>query len=943
MVKRFSIPISESLVYVSLDLETTGLDAENDEIIEISAIKFQDEEIIDTFESLINPHRSLSFRIQNLCGITQQEVDSAPELSLITSELVSFLGTYPVIGHSIQFDIGFLSSHGIKLANQCYDTYELANLFLPDLSDYSLSTVARHLGISYPQQHRALPDAVAAKDVFLSLLNRISSLGLDEIAEIEHLVKGSGLSLERLFHDIKILKVKTAFNDKSKPVFMTGTTTVLKKAEPLIPGEIKEPLDEAILTDILGTGSALSSAFPRYEYRQQQVEMMQAVIKAFNNEEYLIAEAGTGTGKSIAYLLPSAMFAIANSVHIVISTGTINLQEQLLNKDIPDLVEALGLQLRAVKLKGRSNYLCRRRLSILRKSGEHSQAEIRLLIRIMMWLPLTNDADKAELSMNPDQLSIWDKVCAQVDNCLGGNCPFMRRETCFLYKARQAAEEAHIIVVNHALLLSDIATGGNILPDYRYLVIDEAHHLEEVATDQFGFKITQWHFVDYLNRLSEDVDGQRYGGIVPQINYSVKTSKVTQVIQKEISELAEIIRIQCGKVRSYVIEFYNSITGFVEIHGDGKNGYEIKLRITGGIRTQPQWYRIEVSWENLSLELKGLLDTLETLTARLEPLTEHGIPDIENILLELNSLSRSGLQLYGEINALVFGPKDNFIYWASMAGRQGTITLCGAPQHVGEMLGSTIFTTNDSIVLTGATLSVNGTFDYIKERLGLEYVNELILGTPFDYANSTKIFIAGDIPEPTRTGYQQALSNILINLCRATRGRALILFTSHASLRATYAAIQAPLGEESILVVGQGIDGSPRRVLSAFADNPRAVLLGAASFWEGVDIVGDALSLLVIVRLPFSVPTDPVIEARSEMFDDPFTQYTLPQAILKFKQGFGRLIRSSTDRGVMVVLDKRIQSKNYGRSFIKSLPQAEVLTVPAGELPNRVTRWLKID
>lgn len=931
-------------VYVSLDLETTGLDPDVDSIIEISAVKFQGREEIDSYTTLVNPHRVLPFRIRMMCGITQNEVDNAPDFSEVIHELASFLGSHGIVGHSISFDMGFLSANGLKLANPTYDTYELANLFVTNITDYSLVSIAQKLGLHYPEQHRALPDAIAARDVFLTLIEKASQMSLNDLSEIERLVSGSGLLLERLLSDIKVWKAHTAFTDSGKTGETVEVPKALGKADKLIPSHHHELLNIEALTEMLKPEGALAKAFPGYEYRTQQIDMMQAIAGSLNKGEHFLVEAGTGTGKSISYLLPSMMFAKQNNVHIVISTNTINLQDQLLTKDIPDLTNALGVNVTAVQLKGRSNYLCRRRLSILKRSSDLSNYEIMLLIRIMIWLPTTRNGDKAELNISNEQVLVWNRVCAQADNCLGGSCQYFRQGICFLYSARQAAEGAHLVIVNHALLLTDIAVGSSILPEYNHLIIDEAHHLEEEATEQFGFKMAQRHFIDHIKRLTEDIGGQHRIGLLHRIVNSLSRTGVSKTIQDEVNRLIDDMCRKLDRTKSRISEFFNALKDFIELHSEDRpqNGYEVRLRITSGIRIQPGWYQVETTWENIGLLLKEIDADLGQLYSKLEVLSENKVSNYQDIMPELQSITRFGMELCDQVNALVFSPEKNFIYWVSLDSAKGAVTLFSAPEHVGALLDKAIFSKIDSVVLTSATLSTDGTFDYIKERLGLDYVNELILEAPFDYKKAVMIYVPRDIPEPGKKGYQQVLEKGIINLCLSTQGRTLILFTSHAALRATYSAVKQPLEREAISILGQGLDGSPKKLLAAFKKNPKAVLMGTASFWEGIDIVGEALSVLVIVRLPFSVPTDPVFAARSEMFDDPFHQYAVPQAILKFKQGFGRLIRARTDQGVLVVFDRRVQSKRYGPGFISSLPPCTVLSASVDELPRAATRWLNI-
>jgi len=925
-----------SEIFVSLDLETTGLDPQSDEIIEIGAVKFQGGEVVETYHTLVKPYRPLPYRIQVLTGITPREVNSAPPLAVVLGDLVSFIGDHPIIGQSIAFDLSFLSEKGISLTPQVYDTFELATILLPTLSDYSLSAVAEELGISFPLQHRALPDAMVAKEVFLALLDKARGLDSSIIAEIDRLTRGINWPLARFFRQI--------VEEKLGDVFSQGDELALdvlgkEREERLVPAPEKKPLDLGGLAKMLSTDGLMAQAFSGFEYRPEQVAMMKAVALALNEGAHLIVEAGTGTGKSIAYLLPAISFALENSVPVVISTNTINLQEQLMGKDIPDLAKVLGWGcLRYTQLKGRNNYLCLRRWNSLRMNLALTVEEVKFLLRTLVWAATTPTGDRAELSLRGGELHVWSRVCAQRESCLGGQCPYHRRGRCFLYRARRQAEGAHLIIVNHALLLSDIATGSNVLPEYSHLIIDEAHHLEDEATEQWGFEIGERDLGGYLNHLSVRMDGEHYTGFLFEINNYFRGSTVPQAIRGDTEKLAQDMRIMVEACRDRVLELFDILWHFLEAHTEDQGEYERRLRLTRAVRSQPGWTRVELAWENLSLALGNIDAGLNRLYAMIEPLPDARILDYENLMVELSSLIYHGGELHHRINSAVCQQEDEKIYWASLRGN--ILTLYAAPLHVGQALEEDLFAQKECVVLTSATLSTEGNFKYIKERLGLKEVSELLLGSSFDYVGSAMVYIPEDIPEPGQPGYQQAVEQVLIDLCRVTHGRALVLFTSYAALRASYGAIRTPLQGEDILVLGQGIDGTPRQLLQAFKTNPRAVLLGTASFWEGIDVVGEALSVLAMARLPFSVPTDPVFVARSELFDDPFNDYAIPQAVLRFKQGFGRLIRSKGDRGAIVLLDRRIKSKYYGDAFLGSLPLCVVKSGLARYLPREVASWL---
>lgn len=927
--------------YISLDLETTGLDPERDRIIEIGAVKFQGKEVLDTFHTLVNPHCPLPYRIRLLTGITTEELAAAPPFSAVAASFLSFVGSYPLVGQNINFDLNFLRSQGVSFPNITYDILELANILLPQLFDYSLPMLAKQLGVPCSVHHRALADAITAKEVFLTLLDKASELDLRLVAEINRLTMATEWSWRPLFLDLERTKMgKVSLWDREAwESDFAPLATELAQRKPLVPDSILKPLDLSWLTEILSEEGPLAEAFPAFEHRPGQVSMMQGVARALNNGQHLIVEAGTGIGKSIAYLLPAIFFALENNAHVIISTNTINLQEQLMNKDIPDLLQALGRaknhcmnsDLQVVQLKGRRNYLCLRRWDSWRKTPGLPWEEAKFLLRILVWLPSTLRGDRAELSLAGNESYLWNRICASEDNCVIEHCPYYP-DSCFLYRARQKTAGAHLIVVNHALLLSDLAKSGGILPEYSYLVIDEAHHLEEEATEQLGYQITEQDVYDCLDNL-----GDRSRLVFHLRNY-LRITPVASLRRKEIEQKVEGLQEEVKIARNRVAQLFDVLTYLLYRHPE-EGEYERHLRFTREVRRQPGWSEVELSWENLNLELGSIEAGLSQLYTMIEDLPDRRSPDLNSSLAEISSLRQQILGLRRQMNSIIASPELENIYWASLRG-QDRLYLHAAPLQVGQVLEKSLFSQKNCIVLTSATLSTEGDFDYVKGSLGLREADEMVIDAPFDYVASTMIYLPQDIPEPDKAGYQEGVGQSLIELCRATQGRTLALFTSHAALRTTYNAIQASLEEEGILILGQGIDGSPKQLLNSFKANPQSLLLGTASLWEGIDVVGGALSVLVIARLPFSVPTDPVFSARSELFDDPFNQYTIPQAALKFKQGFGRLIRSRHDRGVMVVLDRRLQTKPYGGVFLQSLPRCTVKSGRLRQMPQEVVEWL---
>lgn len=927
---------------VSLDLETTGLDPETDAITEIGAVKFLGEEVLGTFQTLVNPHRPIPYFIQILTGIRPENVEKAPSFPNVAGDLISFIGSCPVVGQNIPFDLGFLAAKGVELLNPFYDTLELANILLPSLPEHGLFSLAKALGVPTTPRHRALADAIAAKDVFLALLLRAAQLSPTTLKELNRLAAKSSWPLRQLLISLEESKSEVALSGREVEATQAFKVATRGRPEPLIPTPQKALLDVQQLTDLLKT--TIAQGFPNFEHRTEQVRMTQAVAEALNQDRHLLVEAGTGTGKSLAYLLPCFYFALRNNTPVVISTNTINLQEQLMNKDIPDLLRTLSKdkkvsQLKALQLKGRSNYLCLRRLALLRRTENLSLDETKLLMRLLVWLDSTGSGDKGELNLSGDENATWNKVCSQADSCLAVHCHYYEEGTCFFYRARWAAEGAHLIIVNHALLLSDMVSPSNILPDYQYLIIDESHNLEKEATEQLGFKVAQRDLIDYLGRLAGVPENGRPSSLFNAIATAFVSSPSRRSSLKPLPQpLAEIERT-AQKASGHAAVLFGSLATLVEHHSNETGEYDLRLRLTRGIRCQPDWSDIEITWENLRLSLHHIESKLGEIASELDDL-EGALGDHDDLKLELSALASTSSELRRRLDSIISAPDPNNIYWAQLARQSNAVTLSVAPLHVGPSLEKHLFLQKASVILTSATLTTEGTFEHIKERLTLPEAQELLVGSPFDYTSAALIYLPQDIPPPNSPSYPQAVARVLIDLGRAVQGRTLALFTSHAALRATLLGIQAPLEKEGILVLGQGVDGSPRQLLNMLKANPRTLVLGTSSLWEGIDVVGEALSVLVIAKLPFMVPTDPVFAARSELLDDSFNQYAVPQAVLRFKQGFGRLIRSRTDRGVVVILDRRIQSKPYGAAFLDSLPLCTTKRGPADNLPAEALSWL---
>lgn len=924
--------------YVAIDLETTGVDPKRDEIIEIGAIRFDLQGNRETLSTFVRPGQAIPYRIRLLTNIEQTDVDAAPAFDDVRDALVRFAGDAPIIGQNVSFDLAFLERQGVRLPGTVYDTAELSRVLLWDTREHSLYALARYFGVDFPVRHRALADAVATADVFLALRARALALPAAVLAEVARLASVSPWSMRSLLIDLAVERgapVEAEIDAPKRESRETWPALASRDVSlPVQPGEAVATLRAASLGGVIAEG---------FESRPQQEAMAAAVAEALSGGSHLMVEAGTGTGKSLAYLAPAALYALRNDARVVVSTNTINLQEQLVEKDIPALRAMLGAaggMLRAMQLKGRRNYLCLRRWSALRHEGPYTADEAKLLARLCVWLPHTETGDRAELNLTQADETVWSRVSAN-ESC-GPACAGAGRSPCFLQRMRRRAEGAHIIVVNHALLLSDIASGGHVLPDYDHLIIDEAHHLEDEATSQFGFSASQAQVNDFLDRLHAGRTGAAVTGLSGVMRAVARASAgpLGAGAMGALTRAADDLTRTAGEARTRAAEFYVTLRGFVEAHAESPGDYETRLLISTAVRRQPAWPEVEIAWENLSLTLGEALTTLDRAQVALmdgadivEPDAALGLAD------ECSALLVEGRRLTEGLAAIVEREDPARIVWLT-ASQGGATTVHSAPLHVGDILREALFERRRSVVLTSATLSAGQGFDYLRERLGLDETRELELGSPFDYRQAATVLTPRDMPEPGQPGYQRAVESAVLELVRASQGRALVLLTSHSAVKATAAAIRGPLEAEQILVQAHGVDGSPRQLIATLREHPRCVVLGTSSFWEGVDVVGDALSLLIITKLPFAVPTEPVFAARSQQFDDPFNEFALPGALLRFRQGFGRLIRRRTDRGVLAVLDRRVRSKSYGPAFLDALPDCRIEELSTTEMGARVRSWL---
>ncbi len=619
------------------------------------------------------------------------------------------------------------------------------------------------------------------------------------------------------------------------------------------------------MADIFGPGGMLAKRLPTYEQRASQLEMAEIVEEAFRQHAHSLIEAGTGTGKTLAYLIP----AIRSGRRVIISTATKSLQEQLFHKDIPFIQKHFAPELKVALMKGRNNFLCRQKVHQLEgQPALKGIDEIDWFHQIRDWEKLTETGDRAELTFLPDDAELWSQIDARRDTCTGQKCPEFRR--CFLTTMRQRAQEADLIIVNHHLFFADLAIRqddfGSILPEYSAVIFDEAHEIEDVASDYFGRQVSSYRFEE----LARDAE------------------HVLRLLQINSTELRKVI----ARLRERSRAFFEAFP-----EREGRFPFEPAER-AGFLEQNREHYD----------ELAQAVKRLETELAALPSKPE-----------ELLAIARRAAELRRELVFLLESNERNYVYWFERRGKG--VFLAATPIDVSQILREKLFEPFDTVLLTSATLAVGGRFDFLKQRLGLDAAKERVLPPEFDFRNQALLYIPRALPDVRHASFSERAAEEISRILEISEGRAFCLFTSYAQMREVYERVSRKVKFPLLL---QGT--APRTtLLDRFRTTPKAVLFATSSFWQGVDVPGAQLSCVIIDRLPFAVPSDPIVAARVRALQEdgrnPFAEYQVPEAVLALKQGFGRLIRSKSDRGILVILDNRIQRMHYGKIFLESLPE----------------------
>lgn len=943
--------------FTVIDFETTG-DQPSDDIIQVGLVVIEQGRITQSFSSFVKPNKAIPEFIVQLTGITDELVSDAPELADVVSQMLPFFEDTILVAHHAAFDLAFLQ----RAFEQCgynafdgrvLDTLAFLRILFPGLPTLQLSMVSNHFGIVHDQPHRADSDAEATGMIWLKCLERIESLPLITLQRISQMYEAEFTDFAWFIHEVRLWKETQTVLDPDTATYFRQFALNVDNWDEEKPareeGALAFPADQTFEAFYDTIQLNLQERFAHYEERPAQRQMIEEVQASLASDRHLIIEAGTGTGKSLGYLIPSLYHGIREDKKMIVSTHTINLQEQLRQRDIPLLQDIVPVSFRASILKGRSRYLCLRKFEQkLQQSDFTFDRDDRLTAaQMIVWLTETKHGDEEELYFGNRGIDFWHTVSSDTDSCLNRACPWFKK--CFFHRARHEATIADVVITNHSLLFTDIQAENRLLPSYKHLVVDEAHHFEEVASKLLGSELNYNSLLNALQRLYKDARSGQLPALYARISQEPDASS-------EWLTWIDSVYPRMVKVKEEWDQLTELLFQLVSEQSDPLSGEGGQfLRRMKPDQLPGQWKSLLTIEENIFLELTEITKKLDRLGTEMkdksdEYSTSSLLTDMAGNVKQL-SRCRDTLRFFMKM------ANENYVYWleATPYFRSKSIQLMYAPFDVSDLLKGYFFDVKDSVVLTSATLSVNKSFQYSSSQLGLKSFHDtpklktVQLPSPFEYRKQALVLIPRDFPSIKGPSGESAFITALVqSLCDVAiemRGRMLVLFTSYRMLKLVHQELKEQLKPQGIHVLGQGIDSSNRTKLTRlFQDHASCVLLGTSSFWEGVDIPGDALSCLAIVRLPFQPPNHPMAEAKSDHIkkqrQNPFTALSVPQAVIRFKQGFGRLVRRSTDRGVVILYDTRVLETTYGRNFLYSLPGPKIEHMSLTQLVPRIHSWM---
>lgn len=947
--------------FAVLDLETTGNSGAVDDIIQVGIVMLDEAlNMTGTYASFVRPRVPIPPFITQLTGIADGDVQDAPELDDVLLDVIPLLDDALLVAHNVGFDTGFLNSAldrcgYVPFTGRRLDTLDLLRILYPSLTSYQLGAVSETFAIAHDRHHQADSDAMATAIIFRMCVEKLRALPLLTLQRLARFFEEGQEDLAWIVKDALTRKEReTSINEDGFTYFRQFTLKVGDWTEETPPryddAEAKELLQRVDFDTYLEqVKSSFEQHVQGYEAREPQNRMFREVYGALEDDKHLLIEAGTGTGKSLGYLIPALYYGIQQGKKIVVSTHTINLQEQLRERDVPLLQRVLPVPFKAAVFKGRGHYLCLRKFE--GKVNMHdfaSPGEDRITAaQMIVWLGETEHGDQEELNLGNRGGDFWDTVASDADSCLNRQCPWFKR--CFYHRAKQEANLADIVITNHSMLFTDIRADHRLLPSYDHLIVDEAHHLEEVAGKHLGMQLSYFGLPHPLQRLCKDART----GMIHQLKLLLlaEGDERAQAWAEAIDAAAPVF----GEVREHWDQLFDLFFGLTAAVKDGAEPGQSVVRMKSD-KLPEGWSYVRTAEANVYAGLNEIVKALDKLSADVKDRIDDTA--IQGLLTDMNGSVKDLARIRDELRTFVRLDDGGTVYWmeASPAYKAKSVNLFAVPADVSGQLKQYFFDVKRSVVMTSATLSVQKSFQYACEQLGLEEAGKsgrlatVQLESPFNYRDQALVVIPRNFPglkgasgDPEFVG---ALVRSLAETALETNGRMLVLFTSYRMLRQVYDPLKEALAAAGIQVIGQGVDsGSRSKLTRRFQQQQSSVLLGTSSFWEGVDIPGDALTCLAIVRLPFQPPNHPLLEAKAEMLQqekqNPFMKLSVPQAVIRFKQGFGRLVRTAQDRGIVLIYDTRVIETYYGKYFLYSLPGPKIEHMHLDQIVPRIREWLE--
>ena len=1046
-------------IRVALDLETTGLHVEQDAILEVAAVKFQGETILDQMETLVAPGRSIPFRVQRLTGITPQQIATAPPFEAIAARLQQFLGDYPIVGHSIPFDVGFLRKRGLARNNPLVDTFELATVLLPSLPGYGLGQVAQALGLTVaPGRHRAMVDTLLAMDVFIALHRLLAAVDTPILKDLAHLdaphswpllgffrqqwrermeqdglrsdaLRGSlgDLFAAQLGMDPRILSFAIARRSDQNAQAQTAVLDAQVPGSLALPAggdgaralPVEAPGVEALQTLVEVIPEDLSQKEPLQADAQPPAAMHAGYQTAYNAIRQVLEKPGplllevtVGANDYTPALLPLLEWASEQPGEsgqaprrLLIACANQQTARRLIQNVLPRLQNALKSSLPVAYFAERGGYLCVHRWfgsALRRTSGELTAEQARGLAKLGLWAQQTLSGERSELNLLPQEFSAWERISSGVERvALAGEhgraetsyqrCLYRKKGYCFVEHAEERVGQASIVVTTHAGLLDDLSTPGSLLSGITRRLILDADLLEEELARWSSADLDQSRLLELLNAIGTDLPNGRYQGLLALAAPALRENgpgglSTTPTIDKAELDTRMLTWFQSlRQARAAVNNLFSALghllqegvnsggerdkgkqegAGRAAYAGRGAERIDQPLRLSPHMRNLSSWMEVERAWQQTATRLQGVIHLVQEaqkimLTTRRSKhrldASSGGGGEEESLLWELAELARrlDELKQLGQ-RALITGnsEKESMVYWlrippssSSPSAAQQTPAevvpvLYAQDPQTAPYIKRYFLGPGVSSIFAGVALSVDQSFSYYRGRFGLESDSCPALSVVTEHHEQTMLYMPNDVPEPNAPQYQRHLDEAIVQLATSLEGQLVVLFTSYAALRSSYAAVKPLLEARGILALGHGVDGSPRQLWQMFNDQERIVLLGTGAFWDGAEEVTRAPACVLVARLPMPVLNDPLIAARAEAYSDQLHQVTVPIASLRVRRALNRLSWSDTRRNAVVLFDRRVISKEYGATVLHSLPRCSQRQGALSHMSELVLDWL---